>query len=103
ARISSPLVTVLDLSGRGVLHLVGQHAGDEERITDDEIKALIAEAEGAGVLRLGDRPIRGVMTPRTEVEWLDLRADASELRQMLIATRHSRLPAGNGIDELLGV
>ena len=115
ARIASPLVTVLDLSGRIVLRLFGQSAEDEDRITDEEIKTLIAEAEGAGVLeaaerrmisgvmRLGDRPIRGVMTTRTEVDWLDLRADESELRQILIGTRHSRLPAGNGIDELLGV
>lgn len=115
ARIASPLVTVLDLSGRIVLRLFGQSAEDEDRITDEEIKTLIAEAEGAGVLeaaerrmisgvmRLGDRPIRGVMTPRTEVDWLDLTADESELRQILIGTRHSRLPAGNGIDELLGV
>ncbi len=115
AKIASPLVTVLDLSGKLVLRLFGQTGTSDERITDEEIKTLIAEAEGAGVLeaaerrmisgvmRLGDRPIRGVMTPRTEVDWLDLTAEESELRQLLIGTRHSRLPAGNGIDELLGV
>jgi putative hemolysin len=115
AKIASPLVTMLDLSGKGVLRLFGSAADDGDRITDEEIKTLIAEAEGAGVLeaaerrmisgvmRLGDRPIRGVMTPRTEVDWLDLDASEEELRQVLIGTRHSRLPAGNGIDELLGV
>lgn len=115
AKIASPLVTVLDLSGKIVLGLFGQTGASDERITDEEIKTLIAEAEGAGVLeaaerrmisgvmRLGDRPIRGVMTPRTEVDWLDLSADDSELRQMLTGTRHARLPAGNGIDELSGV
>ena len=115
AKVASPLVTVLDLSGRGVLRLFGQTAADDDRITDEEIKTLIAEAEGAGVLeaaerrmisgvmRLGDRPIQGVMTPRTEVDWLDLTASEEELRRVLIDTQHSRLPAGNGIDELLGV
>jgi putative hemolysin len=115
ARIASPLVTVLDLSGRIVLRLFGQSAADDDTITDEEIKTLIAEAEGAGVLeaaerrmisgvmRLGDRPIQGVMTPRTEVDWLDLTASEDELRRVLIDTQHSRLPAGNGIDELLGV
>ena len=114
AKVASPLVTVLDLSGRGVLRLFG-HAATDDRITDEEIKTLIAEAEGAGVLeaaerrmisgvmRLGDRPIQGVMTPRTEVDWLDLTASEAELRRVLIDTQHSRLPAGNGIDELLGV
>lgn len=115
AKVASPLVTVLDLSGRMVLRLFGQPAADDDRITDEEIKTLIAEAEGAGVLeaaerrmisgvmRLGDRPIKGVMTPRTEVDWLDLTASEGELRRVLIDTQHSRLPAGNGIDELLGV
>jgi len=115
AKVASPLVTVLDLSGRGVLRLFGPSSGDDDRITDEEIKTLIAEAEGAGVLeaaerrmisgvmRLGDRPIKGVMTPRTEVDWLDLTAGEDELRRVLIDTQHSRLPAGNGIDELLGV
>lgn len=115
AKVASPLVTVLDLSGRGVLRLFGQPATDDDRITDEEIKTLIAEAEGAGVLeaaerrmisgvmRLGDRPIQGVMTPRTEVDWLDLTSGEDELRRVLIDTQHSRLPAGNGIDELLGV
>jgi putative hemolysin len=115
ARIASPLVTVLDFSGRIVLRLFGQSTHDEDRITDEEIKTLIAEAEGeglleaaerrmiSGVMRLGDRPIQGVMTPRTEVDWLDLTASEDELRRVLIETQHSRLPAGNGIDELLGV
>jgi len=115
AKLSSPLVTVLDLSGRGVLKLFGHSASDGDTVTDEEIRALIAEAEGAGVLesaerrmisgvmRLGDRPIRGVMTPRTEVDWLDLTASEEELRRVLIGTQHSRLPAGDRIDELIGV
>ncbi len=49
------------------------------------------------------RPIRGVMTPRTEVDWLDLTTSEEELRRVLITTQHSRLPAGDAIDELVGV
>jgi putative hemolysin len=115
AKVAAPLVTVLDLSGRIVLRLFGRPVSDDDRITDEEIKTLIAEAEGEGVLesaerrmisgvmRLGDRPIQGVMTPRTEVDWLDLTTSEEELRRVLITTQHSRLPAGDAIDELVGV
>ena len=58
---------------------------------------LIAEAERAGVLetgehrmisgvlRLGDRPVRGLMTPRTDVDWIDLSADAGGIRERVLA------------------
>ncbi len=58
----------------------------------------------AGVMRLGDRAVRGVMTPRTEVDWLNLEWDEETCRRMLIATQHSRLPAGEGsVDAMVGV
>ena len=70
ARITSPLVWLLDVSGRAVLRMLGYHAPSEQRVTDEEIRTLVAEAETAGVLepgeremiagvmRLGDRPVR---------------------------------------------
>ena len=114
-RAASPLVTILDVSGRLVLRLLGQHKEAETKLSDEEIKAVIAEAEGAGVLeaeerrmisgimRLGDRSARGVMTPRTEVDWLDISAPESEWRQTLAVSQHSRLPVGESIDALSGV
>ena len=56
----------------------------DDTVTDEEIRTIIAEAETAGVIepaerqmisgvmRLGDRPVKGVMTPRTDVDWIDL-------------------------------
>ena len=77
---------------------------------------LVAEAEHhgtiesderrmiAGVMRLGDRAVRAVMTPRTEVDWINLDADAATLRKMLMETQHSRLPVGEGsVDAMVGV
>jgi putative hemolysin len=43
------------------------------------------------------------MTPRTDIDWIDLKATGADIRDALIATRHSRLPAGDGINELTGV
>ncbi len=115
AKIASPLVFLLDVSGKAVLGLMGHKAGPAQKVTDEELKAIIAEAESAGVLesderrmisgvlRLGNRPVRGVMTPRTEVEWIDLSLPEEEAREVLASSRHSRLPVGDGIDSLIGV
>ena len=116
ARLAAPLVWLLDNSGDLVLRLLGYRAEAERRITEEEVRTLIAEAETAGVLepgeramisgvmRLGDRRVRAVMTPRREVEMLDLAAPAAETLARLLATRHSRLPVRAGeADEIVGV
>jgi putative hemolysin len=115
AKIARPFVTLLDVSGSLVLRLMGQHAEVASRVTSEEIKTIVAEAESAGVLqsderrmisgvlRLGERPVRGVMTPRTSVDWIDLSASEAEIRQLLLATQHARLPVGDAIDGLVGV
>ena len=77
---------------------------------------LVAEAEHhgtiesderrmiAGVMRLGDRAVRAVMTPRTEIDWLNLEWDEAAARKMLMETQHSRLPVGEGVvDNMIGV
>jgi putative hemolysin len=116
ARIGSPLVSLLDLSGKAVLALLGQRAASASRVTDEEIKTLVAEAESAGVLepqeramisavmRLGDRPVRAVMTSRREVDMIDLTDDDETNRRRIIETVHSRLPVSEGsVDTVLGV
>jgi putative hemolysin len=108
ARISSPLVSLLDLSGRALLWLLGHRGKKEEKVTEDEIRTLIVEAENAGVLepgekemiagvmRLGDRPVGAVMTPRREVNMIDLTDDFDAIREAFTESPHSRLPAYEG-------
>lgn len=115
AKIASPLVWLLDASGALVLRLLRTRQTPEETMTAEEVKTVIAEAETAGVLeaderrmisgvmRLGDRPVKGIMTPRSDVDWIDLQADEAEIRDILKNTAHSRLPAGDGIDDIIGV
>jgi len=116
AKVGAPVVFLLDVSGRAVLWLLGQSGESEEKVTDEEIKMLVAEAEHhgtiesderrmiAGVMRLGDRAVRAVMTPRTEVDWINLDADEAAIRRTLTETQHSRLPAGEGsVDAMVGV
>jgi putative hemolysin len=96
--------------------MLGYRSEAERSITEDEVKSLMAEAETAGVLepgeramisgvmRLGDRPVRAVMTPRREVDMIDLSRDPAEIRAAIVNSIHSRLPvhAGNP-EEMLGV
>lgn len=116
SRAAAPLIWLLDASTRLAMRLFGASEADERAITEDEIKTLVAEAAGAGVierdehrmisgvLRMGDRTARSLMTPRTEVEWLDLSRPAAEIREALRKARHSRLPVSDGApDEILGV
>lgn len=116
AKIASPLVYVLDLSGRTMLRALGHKALSVERVSDEEIRTLIAEAETAGVLepgeramiagvmRLGDRPVRGVMTRRSEVDMIDLTGDPDAIRTKIVESIHSRLPVYKGKpEEMLGV
>ena len=116
SRIASPLVSLLDFSGKAILTLLGQRSVPAARVTDEEIRSLVAEAESAGVLepeeramitrvmRLADRPVRAVMTPRHDIDMIDL-ADADEInRRRIMETGHSRLPVYEGADDVvLGV
>ncbi|MDF1598517.1 hemolysin family protein [Mesorhizobium sp. YIM 152430] len=116
SRIALPLVWLLDVSGKAVLKLLGQDSQDSRKVTDEEIAALMAEAESsgvietderrmiAGVMRLADRSVRSIMTPRLDVDWLDVDAAKEIVRRKLIETQHSHLPvAENGIDGMLGI
>jgi putative hemolysin len=116
AKVASPLVWLLDTSGDLVLRLLGYGPQLEERVTDDEIRTLISEAETAGVIepgeramiagvmRLGDRPVRAVMTPRRDVDMIDLSDVPDAIRRTIIESIHSRLPVHEGKpEEILGV
>lgn len=116
SKAAAPAVWLLDASTRLVFRLFGQPTQSASRVTDEEIRTLIAEAESAGVLekgeremisgvmRLADRAVIGLMTPRTDVDWVDITAPESEIRERLIETPHSRLPVGEGSpDRLIGV
>ncbi len=116
SKVSLPLVWLLDASGRAVLRLLGQQGQSEERVTDEEIRSVLAEAHSAGVIeseesamisgvmRLADRTARGLMTPRRDVEVIDIEDDFAEIREQLRNTQRSRLPVRNGAsDEILGV
>jgi putative hemolysin len=116
AKVAAPLVWLLDVSGRLLLRLLGQAGESEERVTEEEVKTIIAEAEGAGVLeteeramitgvmRFADRSARGLMTPRRDVELIDVNDPPDEILRIVRGTHRSRLPVQDGdADDIVGV
>lgn len=116
SKISAPMVWLLDVSTRLGLRLFGERPDRGGGVTDEEIHAIITEAEHSGVIdpaerrmisgvmRLADRPVTAIMTPRTEVEWVDISRSAAEVRARLLEVPHSRLPACEGSpEETIGV
>ena len=116
AAIGSPVVWILDVSGKGLLALLGQAGESDERVTEEEVKTIIAEATTAGVIesdehsmisgvmRLADRSARGLMTPRLDVDVIDLSDDSDEIRRTILDTHRSRLLVQDGdADSIIGV
>ena len=101
AQLSAPIVWLLERSGRIVLAILGQNRIRDERVTDAEIHALIAEAESegvlepeertmiAGVMRLGDRLVRSIMTPATDVEMIDVNDTPAKIGRQMADSGHS--------------
>jgi putative hemolysin len=56
------------------------------------------------VVRLADQPVRNVMTPRTDVDWIDLHATPEAIRDALLATPHTRVPVAEGsVEAIIGI
>ena len=116
ARIASPLVWFLDWSGRMVLALLGVSRDSKARVTEEEVRTILAEAKYdgviedeeqemlSGVMRLADRSARALMTPRRDVELVDLQATPEETIAAIRASGRPRIPVRNrDTDEVVGV
>lgn len=116
ARIGSPVIWVLEKSSAAVLRLFGLHRAPPPMVTEEELKALLAEGTQAGVLeteerimierllRLADKPVRAIMTPRTELAWIDRTDAPKDIAAALKSAPHSRFVVCDGsIDNVVGV
>ena len=114
--VAAPAVWVLKISIDAVLKLLGLNGTRESTVTEDEVKSLIAEGTRAGVfvpqeremiegvLRLADRTVRAIMTPRIDLVWIDRNADAEAIARTVAENRFSRFLVCDGsVDETLGV
>jgi putative hemolysin len=117
SRATAPIVWLLDRSSALVFRLIRLNRESEDQVTAEDLHLVVAEAATAGVLeeserrlissvvRLADRPTREVMTPRTDVAWIDADADQATIRACLLEASHNRVPVaeGNSVDRLIGV
>jgi putative hemolysin len=116
SKVTTPIVWFLDASTQGMMWLLGFSVSPESSVTEEEIKTIVAEAAFSGVieaderamisgvLRLSDRSARAIMTPRSEVEWLDVTLADADMLKRLESAKHARLPACEGAqDAVIGV
>ena len=116
ARVAAPLVWLLDASSALLLRLLGVNPGGQSSVTAEELHMLFAEATKTGVIeheqhqmlqgvvRLAQRPVREVMTPRNQLDWLDVSADEATIHATIEGSAHSLLPVCEGSpDRVLGV
>jgi putative hemolysin len=116
ARVTAPLVWTLDASSAAIFRLMGIKRESREQVTAEELHLIVAEASRSGVIeeseraiisgvvRLADRPVRNVMTPRTDVDWIDADAGPDEVRETLLDTPHTRLPVAEGsVEAIIGI
>ena len=116
AVVTAPFVWLLDRSSKLIFSIIGLDRESRNQVTAEELHLVVAEAQTAGVLeederamisgivRLADRPVREVMTPRTEIDWIDVDATPEEIRQTLLESPHSRIPVADGaVENIVGV
>ena len=104
SRATAPFVWMLNRSSGLLLKLMRVQDRGQSAATEDEIRLLVAESTEQGVLdadeqamvnrvlRLGDRTVDSVMTPRTRIAWLDVNAAQEENLEVLRQTSYSRYP-----------
>ena len=116
AKLTLPVVCILSVSTDRMLRLLGVRPSSEPQVTEEEIKVLIEQGTEEGtfeeaeqdmverVFRLGDIPVSAIMTPRPEIEWLDLEDDITQNRQKIIDNGYSRYPVcQEELDNVLGI
>ncbi|WP_088310543.1 hemolysin family protein [Novosphingobium sp. B 225] len=116
AKVTAPFVWLLDNSSAMLLRLLGVRHKGEHALTAEELQMVFAEATRSGVIeederaimtgimRLADRPVRELMTPRTELDTIDRKASEEEVRAAIKDSPHSLLPVADGSpDNIVGV
>ena len=116
ARIGAPIVWFLRISTETVSRLVGVSSMAENTVTEEEVKAMIAEGTQSGVfepkeremiegvLRIADRTARSVMVPRPDVFWVSIEDEPNAVLDEIRTSGHSRIPvAGENPDDIIGV
>lgn len=116
ARLTHPFVVLLSISTDGIVRLLGKKVPLGDTLTAEDIHTMLVEGSQSGliekqeqemvrnVFRLDDRPVASLMTPRSEIEYLDIEQAPQEHLAVLLASDHGRFPVCRGdLHRVLGV
>ena len=116
SRFSAPLVSLLSTSTNWIFRILPIKPSLEPTVSDDEIRTLLREGTQSGVfelaekdivertLRLSDKKVNTLMTPRKEIVWLDVNSSFKSIRSAIIKNPHAHFPVcRGGIDKVIGV
>jgi putative hemolysin len=116
AKLSRPFVYLLSVSTDGILRLLGKKELSSANLTEEDIHSMLAEGSQAGliekqehemvrnVFRLDDRQIASLMTPRSEIIYLDIDQPLEGNLENLMNSDHSRYPVcRGGIHDTVGI
>lgn len=116
SKMLSPVVRFLSFSTDLILRIIGARSSTEPPVTEEEIHVLLDQGTQAGifevaeqdmvagVFRLNDRRVYSLMTPRTEIVWLDVRDTPEEILAKMTEGPYSRFPVCQGsLDNVLGI
>lgn len=116
SRIFSPFISLMSWATDLVIRLIGVEPSLEPPITEEELQVLIDQGTQAGVFEesehdmvegvfsLGDSRVYSLMTPRTELVWLDVTDSIEEIRQKIAECPYSRFPVReDSLETILGI
>ncbi len=116
SKIFAPLIKLMSGATNLVLRLIGVNPSAEPPVTEEEIHLLINQGTQAGVFEeaeqdmvegifsLGDSRVYSLMTPRTEVVWLDINDSIEEIRQKIAECPYSRFPVRqDSLEAIVGI
>ncbi|HET7142421.1 MAG TPA: hemolysin family protein [Anaerolineales bacterium] len=116
SRVFSPFIKLMSLATNFVLRLIGVNPSSEPPITEEELQMLISQGTQAGVFQeaeqdmvegvfsLGDSRVYSLMTPRTDLVWLDVTDSIDDIRQKIADCPYSRFPVRqDSLDTIIGI
>ncbi len=116
AAVFSPVVWLLEKSSNLVLNLLGVKPSKEPQVSEEEILVQLDQGTQAGVFEeaeqdmvegvfsLSDRRVSSLMTPRTEIIYLDISDEPAETRRKIAESTHARFPVcEDSLDNIIGI
>lgn len=116
SRVAQPFIWLLTTLSNGIIKLLGLRSTNDDRVTEEEIKAMIQEGTNSGeideieqdiverVFHLGDRRLGSLMTHRSDIIWLDINLDPGKIRETIRSEVHSVYPVCDGdLDKAIGI